>query len=205
MLWFAKDLPNLISLAGLGSAMVGIYYAILGVFPAAMIGLIWAVVFDWLDGRVARTMKGRTEEQSAYGAQLDSLIDVISFGVAPMVLLLAVGGFQLRFLLGGFIVLAAAVIRLAYFNTFGMVDGSTYRGLALDNNVIILVALFAFQPLFDSSVFLIVLFIVLMLLATLNVAPIRTPKFGGNWYYVILTYAIAMSALYAWQLVYLTF
>ena len=84
-----------------------------------------------------------------------------------MVLLLAVGGFQLRFLLGGFIVLAAAVIRLAYFNTFGMVDGSTYRGLALDNNVIILVALFAFQPLLDSSVFLIVLFLVLMLLISL--------------------------------------
>ena len=204
MLWFAKDLPNLISLAGLGSAMVGIYYAILGVFPAAMIGLIWAVVFDWLDGRVARTMKGRTKEQSAYGAQLDSLIDVISFGVAPMVLLLAVGGFQPLFLLGGFVILAAAVIRLAYFNTFGMVDGSTYRGLALDNNVIILVALFAFQPLLDSSVFLLVLFALLMILAALNVAPIRTPKFGGNWYYAILTYAIAMSGLNAWQLAYLT-
>ena len=204
MLWFAKDIPNLISLVGLGSAMIGIYYATLGVFPAAMIGLVWAVVFDWLDGRVARTMKGRTKEQRAYGAQLDSLIDVISFGVAPTVLLLAVGGFQLRFLLGGFVILAAAVIRLAYFNTFGMVDSSTYRGLALDNNVIILVALFAFQPLLDSSVFLIVLFALLMILAILNVAPIQTPKFGGNWYYAILTYAIAMSALYVWQLVFLT-
>jgi phosphatidylserine synthase len=204
MLWFAKDPPNLISLVGLGSALVGIYYAILGVFPAAMIGLIWAVVFDWLDGRVARTMKGRTEEQSAYGAQLDSLIDVISFGVAPAVLLLSVGGFGFGYLFGGFVILAAAVIRLAYFNTFGMVDSSTYRGLALDNNVIILVALFAFQPLLDPSVFLIVLFILLMLLATLNVAPIRTPKFGGNWYYAILAYAIAMSALYVWQLLSLT-
>lgn len=200
MLWFAKDLPNLISLVGLGSAIIGIYYAILGVFPAAMIGLIWAVVFDWLDGRVARKMSGRTKEQREYGAQLDSLIDVISFGVAPMVVLISVGGFQLPFMLGGFVVLAAAVIRLAYFNTFGMVDGSTYRGLALDNNVIILVALFAFQPVLDSSVFLIVLFGLLMVLALLNVAPIRTPKLGGNWYFAILMYAIAMSALYTWQL-----
>lgn len=200
MLWFAKDLPNLISLVGLGSAIIGSYYAILGVFPAAMIGLIWAVVFDWLDGRVARKMSGRTKEQREYGAQLDSLIDVISFGVAPMVVLISVGGFQLPFMLGGFVVLAAAVIRLAYFNTFGMVDGSTYRGLALDNNVIILVALFAFQPVLDSSVFLIVLFGLLMVLALLNVAPIRTPKLGGNWYFAILMYAIAMSALYTWQL-----
>ena len=200
MLWFAKDLPNLISLAGLGSAIIGIYYAILGVFPAAMIGLIWAVVFDWLDGRVARKMSGRTQEQREYGAQLDSLIDVVSFGVAPMVLLLSVGGFRLLFMLGGFVILAAAVIRLAYFNTFGMVDGSTYRGLALDNNVIILVALFALQPVLDSSVFLIALFALLMVLASLNVAPIRTPKLGGNWYFAILVYAIAMSALYAWRL-----
>lgn len=204
MLWFAKDLPNAISLVGLGSALIGIYYTVLGVFPAAMIGLIWAVVFDWLDGRVARKLKGRSKEQGVYGAQLDSLIDVISFGVAPMVLLLAVGGFQPRFLLGGFIILATAVIRLAYFNTFGMVDSSTYRGLALDNNVIILVALFAFRPLLDSSVFLYVLFVLLMILAILNVAPIRTPKFGGNWYFAILAYAVAMSALFAWQLVNLT-
>ena len=200
MLWFAKDLPNLISLVGLGSALAGIYYAILGVFPAAMIGLIWAVVFDWLDGRVARKMSGRTEAQSEYGAQLDSLIDVISFGVAPMVLLLSAGGYRLEFVLGGFVVLAAAVIRLAYFNTIGMVDGSTYRGLALDNNVIVLVAFFAFQPVLDSSVFLIVLFGLMMVLAALNVAPIRTPKFGGNWYYAIVAYAIAMSALFTWQL-----
>jgi phosphatidylserine synthase len=200
MLWFAKDLPNLVSLAGLGSALIGIYYAILGVYPAAMIGLIWAVAFDWLDGRVARKMSGRTKEQREYGAQLDSLIDVISFGMAPAVLLLSVGGFQPRFMIGGFVILAAAVIRLAYFNTFGMVDGSTYRGLALDNNVIILVALFAFQPVLDPPVFLIVLFGLLMVLASLNVAPIRTPKLGGNWYFAILIYAIMMSALYTWQL-----
>ena len=65
MLWFARDLPNLVSLAGLVSALLGIYFAILGVFPAAMIGLVWAVVFDWLDGRVARGMKDRTDEQRA--------------------------------------------------------------------------------------------------------------------------------------------
>lgn len=204
MLWFAKDLPNLISLVGLASALLGIYYAILGVYPAAMIGLIWAVVFDWLDGRVARKMSGRTNEQREYGAQLDSLIDVISFGVAPAVLLLSVGGFRPQFLIGGFVILAAAVIRLAYFNTFGMADSSTYRGLALDNNVIVLVAFFALQPVLDASVFLFALFGLLMLLATLNVAPIKTPKFGGNWYFAIVGYAVVMSALYALQLITLT-
>jgi CDP-diacylglycerol--serine O-phosphatidyltransferase len=46
MLSFARDLPNICSLAGLLCAVLGIYYAILGNFPAAIIGMIWAVFFD---------------------------------------------------------------------------------------------------------------------------------------------------------------
>lgn len=200
MLWFAKDRPNVISLVGLASALLGIYCAVIGLFPGAMIGLIWAVVFDWLDGRVARNMKGRSKEQREFGAHLDSLIDIVSFGVAPAILLLSAGNYQPQFLLGGFVVLAAAVIRLAYFNTFGLADSVTYRGLALDNNIIILVALFAFQPLVVELTFTFILFGLLMVLAALNIAPIRTPKLGGNWYYALVTYAVGASVLYGWQL-----
>ena len=78
MLTFAKDLPNVCSLLGLLSAVFAIYFAIIGNFPASIIGVLWAVVFDWYDGIIAREMKGRTEVQSAYGAQLDSLIDIVS-------------------------------------------------------------------------------------------------------------------------------
>lgn len=200
MLRFAGDPPNLASLAGLASAVLAIFCAILGVFPAAMIGLVWAVAFDWFDGRIARAMKSRTADQRAFGAQLDSLIDVVSFGVAPAVLLLSAGGFRPVFLPGALVVFAAAVIRLAYFNVFGMADGSTYRGLALDNNVILLVALFAFRPMIGAGPFAVVLYVVLMALAALNLAPIRTPKLGGGWYYAVVVYALGASALYAWQL-----
>ena len=86
---FAKDLPNICSLAGLLSAVLAIYFAILGVFPAAMIGLIWAVFFDWSDGNIARRMKGRTEKQRMFGGQLDSLIDIVSFGICPAIVLLS--------------------------------------------------------------------------------------------------------------------
>ena len=72
----------------------GIYYASLGNFPAAIIGLIWAVFFDWSDGIIARQMKGRTDEQRAFGKQLDSLIDIVSFGILPAVLLLSYGEFS---------------------------------------------------------------------------------------------------------------
>jgi CDP-diacylglycerol---serine O-phosphatidyltransferase len=200
MLWFAVDPPNLVSLAGLVSAVLGIYFAIRGVFPAAMIGLVWAVVFDWLDGRVARNMPSRTDEQREYGAQLDSLIDVVSFGVAPAVVLLSVGNYSPWFLPGAVVVFAAAVVRLAYFNVFGLVDGSTYRGLALDNNVIVLVALFAFQRVLGAPTFALVVYVTLMALAALNVSSIKTPKFGGAWYYALLGFAVCSSGFFGWQL-----
>jgi phosphatidylserine synthase len=199
-LWFASDPPNLASLAGLLAAVLGIYFAIRGVFPAAMIGLVWAVAFDWLDGRIARGMKGRTPEQREFGGHLDSLIDVVSFGVAPAVLLLSVGGFGPWFLPGAAVVLGTAVVRLSYFNVFGLVEGSTYRGLALDNNAMIIVLLFAFQSTIGAPVFAPLLYGVLMVLCLLNVAPIRTPKLGGTWFYGVLGYAVAATALYGWQL-----
>jgi CDP-diacylglycerol--serine O-phosphatidyltransferase len=200
MLWFAADAPNLVSLAGLVAAVLAIYFAIRGVFPAAMIGLVWAVTFDWFDGRVARAMPARTDEQRLYGGQLDSLIDVVSFGVAPAVVLLAVGGFSAWFLPGAVVVFAAAVVRLAYFNVFGLAGDATYRGLALDNNALILVALFAFKPLLAAPVFAGVLYAGLIGLAALNLSSLRTPKFGGGWYYALLGYAVVMSGVFGWQL-----
>ena len=55
----------------------------LGVYSAAMIGMIWAVAFDWADGLVARRMKGRIGEDRIFGGQLDLLIDIVSYGPHP--------------------------------------------------------------------------------------------------------------------------
>ena len=58
ILSFVKDLPNLCSLAGLACTILSIYFSILGIYYAAMIGMVWAVAFDWADGLIARRMKG---------------------------------------------------------------------------------------------------------------------------------------------------
>ena len=200
MLSFARDLPNVCSLAGLLAAVLGLYFAIRGVYPAAMMALLWAVVFDWSDGLIARRMKGRTADQGAFGAQLDSTIDIVSFSVAPALLLLSVGRFSPWFVPGAFVILAAGVIRLSYFNVFGLLDESTYRGLALDNNVLVLALLFVFEPVIGMTIFAIVLYAALMVLAALNVAPIHTPKLGGRWYYAVILYALVLSGVYGWQL-----
>jgi len=200
VLSFARDLPNLCSLTGLLAALLGLYFAIRGPYPAAMIGLLWAVVFDWSDGLIARRLKGRTAERRAFGAQLDSLIDVVSFSVVPAVLLLSVGDFSPLFIPGAFVIVATGVIRLSYFNVFGLLDARTYRGLPLDTNVIVLALLFVFEPLVGQTSFPVAIYIVLLALAALNVAPIATPKLGGRWYYAIIGYALALSAVYVVQL-----
>ncbi|WP_135605388.1 phosphatidylcholine/phosphatidylserine synthase [Methanococcoides sp. NM1] len=200
MLAFARDLPNICSLAGLLCAVLSIYYAIFGNLPVAIIGMIWAVVFDWGDGLIARRMKGRTDEHRAFGGQLDSLIDIVSFGICPAVFLLSYGEFSPWFLPGAFVIVAVSAIRLSYFNVFGLVDDSTYMGLALDNNVIILAFVFLFDSFFSQPIFLVVMYALFMIMAVFNLAPVRTPKFSGRWFSVLLVYVLVLTVIYSWIL-----
>ncbi|OQY34076.1 MAG: CDP-alcohol phosphatidyltransferase [Spirochaetaceae bacterium 4572_59] len=195
MISFVEDLPNICSLLGLFSALLGIYYAILGLFAPALIGILWAVLFDWADGIIARKMKGRSDHSKAFGPQLDSLIDIVSFGVFPAIFLLSYGSFNPVYLPGAFLILATAAIRLSYFNIFGMVDGKTYQGLALDNNVIILAFMFLFEGFINHTVFSIILYILLMILLVFNLAPVKTPKFTGKWFYILIAYTVIMTIL----------
>jgi archaetidylserine synthase len=199
MLTFAADLPNICSLIGLLSALMAIYLTILGHFQIAVIGLIWAVVFDWGDGIIARRMKGRTAEQKEFGAQLDSLIDMISFGIGPAIFLLSYGHYSPWFIPGAFIIVAVSAIRLSYFNVFGLVNKNTYLGLALDNNILILALVFLFQSFFNEWMFSVILYSLFMLLAILNIAPIKTPKLAGKWVYVLIIYSLILTLIYLWQ------
>ena len=72
-------LPNILTLIGVCIGLTSIRFALDGKFEFAIIAIIFAALFDWLDGRIARLIKGTSE----VGKELDSLADVISFGVAP--------------------------------------------------------------------------------------------------------------------------
>lgn len=201
ILSLACDLPNICSLAGLFSALLALYFALIGIYPAAMIGLIWAVFFDWNDGKIARKMKGRTVIQSQIGAQVDSLIDIVSFGICPAVILLSYGDYSPLLFPGAFLIVAAGVLRLSYFNVFGLNGKSTYQGLAFDNNAIILVFVFLLESFLTTSAFTIVLYITIVILAALNVSHITTPKLNGSlWYYVLALYTLVITLIYGWLL-----
>ena len=199
MLWFAKDLPNICSLAGLLCALLGIYFAVLQHFSTAVIAMIWAVLFDWGDGIIARNMKGRTEKQGEFGGQLDSLIDMVSFGICPAVFLLSYGQFSAWYLPGAFVIVATSAIRLSYFNVFGLVDSSTYKGLALDNNVILFAFIFLFERFFSPGIFSIILYAMFMIMAGFNLSSLRTPKFSGVWFYVLMGYTVILTLIYSFS------
>lgn len=199
---YVNDLPNMCSLAGLACTILAIYFSILGVYYAAMIGMIWAVAFDWADGLVARKMKSRIDSDRIFGGQLDLVIDIVSYGVAPAVLLLSYGELDPIFLPLAFIMLAAAAIRLSYFSTFGLSDESQYTGLALDNNNIALVLLFLFESEFPHEVFTAVLYVSALGLAALNVSQIKTPKLSGlpRNVYLLAFYTLGITGLYGSKL-----
>src|SRR5688500_14317450 len=75
-------LPNLFTTAGLFAGFYAIVAAMKGNFDAACIAIFIAMITDALDGRVARL----TNTQSAFGAEYDSLADMVAFGVAPSVI-----------------------------------------------------------------------------------------------------------------------
>ena len=202
ILAYVRDLPNLCSLAGLACTTLAIYYMVLGVYSAAMIGMIWAVAFDWADGLIARRIKGRTGNDRIFGGQLDLVIDIVSYGVTPAILLLSYGAFDIIYLPGAFLILAAAAMRLSYFSTFGLEGGSKYTGLALDNNSIFLVFMFLFEGFFSAGVFSVILYFSCLGLAALNVSQIKTPKFSGNPINVLIlaAYTLGITAIYGWKL-----
>ena len=121
-------LPNAISLAALFAAFYAIVMAMNGRFEAGAYGIFASAVLDSLDGRVARM----THSQSAFGEQMDSLCDMVSFGAAPA---LIVYEWALRDLgkwgwFPAFVYIAGAALRLARFNTnIGIVDKRYFQGL----------------------------------------------------------------------------
>ena len=66
ILSFINDLPNLCSLIGLVCSTLSIYFMIIGIYELAMIGMIWAVGFDWADGIIARKVQNRIREEKIF-------------------------------------------------------------------------------------------------------------------------------------------
>jgi CDP-diacylglycerol--serine O-phosphatidyltransferase len=121
-------LPNLFTTAALFAGFFAIVQAMNGRFEVSAVAIFLAMVFDGLDGRVARL----THTQSAFGAEYDSLSDMVSFGAAPALVVYewALKGLGKLGWIAAFIYCAGAALRLARFNTnIDVVDKRYFQGL----------------------------------------------------------------------------
>ena len=118
-------LPNLITTGAMFGGFFAIVAAVDGKFSAAAIAVFVAMVLDTLDGRVARL----TKTESSFGAQFDSLSDMVAFGVAPALIVFEWGLQSLTQFgwLATFVYMACAALRLARFNLSG--DSRFFTGL----------------------------------------------------------------------------
>lgn len=122
-------LPNLFTTGGLFAGFFAIIAAMNGRFEAASIAIFIAMFMDGLDGRIARM----TNTQSDFGKEYDSLADMVSFGLAPalIVYLWALAPLGKLGFACAFVYAAGAALRLARFNTqVGIIDKRYFQGLA---------------------------------------------------------------------------
>jgi CDP-diacylglycerol--serine O-phosphatidyltransferase len=119
-------LPNILTTVALFAGFYAVVAAMKGLFDTAAVAILIAMIADGLDGRVARL----TNTQSAFGAQYDSLADLVAFGVAPALVIYSWSLMSLGKLgwLAAFFYMAATALRLARFNT-QVSDKRYFQGL----------------------------------------------------------------------------
>ena len=158
------DYTVVLTYMSLISSVLGMVLARREAFGAAVICLAVAGLCDAFDGTVARTKKNRTEDEKNFGIQLDSLCDVVSFGVFPAFLCHCMGIRSIAgiLLLCGYCV--CAVIRLAFFNVLEAKRQKTeggsnkvYRGLPVTTVSILLPVLFLLRSFLPRVLFQILL------------------------------------------------
>ncbi|MBP3319040.1 MAG: CDP-alcohol phosphatidyltransferase family protein [Ruminiclostridium sp.] len=177
------DYTVILTYASLLSAVSGMYHASQGNFFYAVLFLMLSGLCDAFDGTVARTKKGRTAAEKSFGIQIDSLCDVISFGVAPAVLcfFLGVDGLMGRLIL--FFYCLCAVIRLAFFNVLETERQQTeegankiYRGLPVTAISIILPLFCLLRPILPELPFVILLHLMMAVVAILFILDFTVKK-----------------------------
>lgn len=177
------DYTVILTYISLVSAVFGMTQAIHGDYKAAIFCLAFSGVCDAFDGRIARTKKNRTEDEKSFGIQLDSLCDVVCFGVFPALIcyLLGVrGGLGLAIV---FFYCICAVMRLAFFNVLETSRqkeeggcNKTYRGLPVTSIAFILPLTFWLQFIMTPFTFLVLLHLVLLVVGFLFILDFQIPK-----------------------------
>ena len=177
------DYTVILTYLSLMSAVAGILLSSQGRFTAAILCLMFSGLCDGFDGAVARSKKNRTDDEKAFGIQIDSLCDAVSFGLFPALWAYFYG---LKGIVGIVIVALyslCAVIRLGFFNVLEgkrqQTEGGcnkTYRGLPITTSSIILPLVYMTRAFLPGKIFRMLLHIVMALTGFLFVLDFSVKK-----------------------------
>ncbi len=205
------DRSVVVTYLGVLSTMIGFYF-ILGSsqirVTGAIICLMISGICDMFDGKVARMVKKRSEEDKRYGIQIDSLTDMVSFIAYPIVILYGIcKAFHVS--LCSFVaipVLALFVIcgisRLAYFNINAEKESGAlkyFTGLPVTSTAIIFPALYLLRYVLPINIFVSLYLAFFALIAFLMIFNFKLKKPKANaWYITCTTLAIIMTIILLW-------
>ncbi len=179
-----SDAANLVTVLGLCAGIVGILAVLRDEFylGGAFLGL--ALLCDMFDGNVARRFPNRSGDNARLGVQLDSLADVVHGGVLPSLLMVALSEHSAVSSIVAVALCVAVVLRLAYFNVFGLVDDGSYRGLPVIFNSLVVALAVGLVP---AAYLGMVLLGGAASLAALNVLGIPVPKLRGVGFWLFIS------------------
>ncbi len=187
-------------LTHIGIIASAIGMAFVGLHDCAVICLIVAGICDLFDGVIARRCK-RTEQEKAFGVQLDSLADLISFGAFPFVLLVsfvpAQPVFRIPAIIVGAIYVLAAVTRLGWFNITTEENKGFYIGMPVTYSALIIACVYPLSYLIGERIMgwvYIGLYLIMALLYVLNF-KMKKPRLIA--YIVFSVISLAVCALIA--------
>ena len=177
------DYTVILTYLSLVSAVIGMVSASRGSFGTAIVCILVSGICDAFDGTVARTKKNRTEDEKTFGIQLDSLCDVVSFGIFPAFLLHCMG---VKGPLGMVILCfycICGVIRLGFFNVMEakrqQVEtgcGKEYRGLPITSMSMVMPLAYLLRLILPGKVFRWLLYILPALVGFLFILDFRVKK-----------------------------
>ncbi|MBQ5793300.1 MAG: CDP-alcohol phosphatidyltransferase family protein [Clostridia bacterium] len=177
------DYTVILTYMSLISGLIGIRLAYSGQIMWAMLCLLTSGICDMFDGVVARTKKNRTEDEKNFGIQLDSLCDVVCFGVVPAVILYFSGVDEIWGIAFLVFYVLCAVIRLAFFNVLETKRQQTeggctkyYRGLPVTNAGFILPACFLLDLIVPDNVMNVIYHVLPVVVGLMFITDVRVPK-----------------------------
>jgi CDP-diacylglycerol--serine O-phosphatidyltransferase len=194
-------LPNLFTTGALFSGFYAIVVSMSGQFEAAAIAIFAAMILDGLDGRVARL----TNTTSSFGLQYDSLADMVSFGVAPAIVVLNWGLLSMDKLAwaASFAYVACVALRLARFNTqTEFTDKRFFIGLASPAAAAIVASvIWVWHDAVVSPVFASIMAIVMVVLGLLMVSNCKYNSFKGVDLKGRVPFAVMLLVIFAFVLI----